>query len=99
MENTMNNNTEFTPLGKVLRGIVEKVKVNQELEALGNTLIDLANKGNTSAQFKDLRKYVPSIVKRGDLDAVKNWAAKNELEICGQINEDNGAWEYTIRWE
>jgi hypothetical protein len=99
MENTMNNNTEFTPLGKVLRGIVEKVKVNQELEALGNTLIDLANKGNTSAQFKDLRKYVPSIVKSGGLDAVNNWAAKNELEIFGQINKDNGAWEYTIRWE
>ena len=99
MENTEKVATERKPLGQVLREIVGRVKIQSELDALSDVLIDLANKGNTRAQFSDLRKYVPSIVNAGGLDDVIAWANLNELHVAGQINNSTSAWEYTISWE
>ena len=94
------NTTEFTPLGRRLRKIVQELRVefDKELTAIEDKLVEFANQNKSAVQFSDMRKFLPVISTKANVDVVVEWAQKNELTLTGQILE-TGEWNFTISWE
>lgn len=94
------NTTEFTPLGRRLRKIVQELRVefDKELTAIEDKLVEFANQNKSAVQFSDMRKFLPVISTKASVDVVVEWAQKNELTLTGQILE-TGEWNFTISWE
>lgn len=90
-----NLNNQIT-LGKKLRQITAKVKADKEIENFTKVLTDAAEDGKSRVVFTDLRQYLNSLIMAG---TVWDWLKSQDLGVSGAINQNNGAYEFTIFWE
>lgn len=86
---------QFEPLGRQLKRITEESKSALEIKAITEILTKAAHSGENYCTFSDLRAVVPNMILNGTLN---KWLADNELIPQGQINQNNGNYEYTISW-
>lgn len=84
------------PLGRQLKKIMLDAKVNIEVQALTDQLVEAAQQSLGYKKFNDLRDVVPTLIMN---DSLWSWLTTNEIRYDGAINQDTGAYEYTLSWD
>lgn len=84
------------PLGRQLKKIMLDAKVNIEVQALTDQLVEAAQQSLGYKKFNDLRDVVPTLIMN---DSLWSWLTTNEIRYNGTINQDTGAYEYTLSWD
>lgn len=92
----MDNLNEQITIGKRLKQITAKVRSEKEIENFTKVLMDAAEDGKSRVVFTDLRQYLNSLIMAG---TVWDWLKTQELGVSGSINQNTGAYEFTIFWE
>lgn len=91
-----NENREIVTLGSKLRRLTSAAKVNIEINNFSKVLEETATTGNSAVSFPDLRDYLPTMIMN---NTVWDWLKEQEITAQGSINNDTGAYVYTISWE
>lgn len=92
----MTETEERITIGKRLRQITSKARIDNEAKALVDILMEEANKGNSRKSFDDLRTIVPNMIAN---ETLWDWLRSEEITVVGQINQQTAAYEYTLMWE
>ena len=90
-----NENKEKVILGRQLRAIMLEAKESIEIQNFTNKLINAAKQGLDKLEFDDLRDEVPTMIMNGTLN---QWLADNELSVTGAVDQNSGAYVYTVMW-
>lgn len=91
-----NENNEVVTLGSRLRKLTGVAKVNIEISNFSKVLEEAAKSGNSAVSFPDLRDYLPTMIMN---NTVWDWLKEQEIIAQGSINNNTGAYVYTISWE
>lgn len=92
----MEENKEITlSLGKRLRLITNQARAQMEANRFVEVLTAAAEQGQDSIFFPDLRDHLNNMIME---NTVWEWFRINELNVSGNIDQETGAYAYTISW-